>query len=286
MTKSLQRYADEWQKNAEADALWVILTDSRFYGKKWDVEAFFATGYEEIDRVFSFMEKTSVKIPSDTFLDFGCGVGRVSKALREKFRSGYGVDISKKMIEHARNYVQGVEFIANQTNSLDRFPDNSIDFVYSHIVLQHIPNEYQKGYIDEFLRILAPGGLAVFQIPVRLIHPEEIKPGAFYRFKQSIKRTFPFLVSLKRWIIPPKNFHFDFKYEMHPLPDDIVRRICKIRKCNIEASPATNSCDPDHNGKVEFYNLVEHERVLEQSDESNLYLSCMYFVRKPENLDG
>ena len=42
------------------------------------------------------------------------------------------------------------------------------DFIYSNIVLQHIPREAQFGYVREFGRILKPGGIAVFQTPAGL----------------------------------------------------------------------------------------------------------------------
>lgn len=281
MTKPLADYAKEWQGNAEADALWIILTDPKYYGRKWDIRDFFATGEEEIGRVFRFMESKSVEVPAGCFLDFGCGVGRISKATRKRFRCGYGVDISPKMIELARSFVEGVDFIVNQTNSLDQFPDNSIDFLYSHIVLQHIPNEYQKRYVDEFLRIIRPGGLAVFQIPIEVINAQEIRLPFAYAAKLQIKRRFPFLIALKRWFIPPWQFHYDFRYEMHPLGYNEILGICEKRGCVIEAAPATNSCEADHNGKVEFYDLVGHKKILEDSGLPNRYLSCMYFVRKP-----
>jgi ubiquinone/menaquinone biosynthesis C-methylase UbiE len=281
MTKPLSKYANEWKKNAEADAFWVILTDSRYYGKKWDIKEFFATGEEEIGRIFRFMERQSIKPPSGSFLDFGCGVGRASKALRERFQYGYGIDISPKMIDLARTHAENVEFIVNQTNSLNQFSDNSIDFIYSHIVLQHIPAEYQEKYIDEFLRILKPGGLSVFQVLAQVIHLREVKHSAYNCFKKFIKNTFPFLVSLKRGLLPPRHFHFDFKYELHPLSGNVIDRICITRECVVEASPATNSCDADHNGKVVFYDFAEHKKKLEESKENNLYLSRMYFMRKP-----
>jgi hypothetical protein len=34
MTKSLNEYVKEQKTNAEAEAFWVILTDSRYYGGK------------------------------------------------------------------------------------------------------------------------------------------------------------------------------------------------------------------------------------------------------------
>jgi SAM-dependent methyltransferase len=281
MTKSLDEYAKEWQGNAETDAFWVILTDSRYYGGKWDVDTFFSTGEEEIGRVFSFMDRALIRVPSGSFLDFGCGVGRISRVLRKKFERGFGVDISPKMIELARTYVPDVEFIVNQNDSLERLEHDSVDFVYSHIVLQHIPNQYQKRYIEEFLRIIRPGGLAAFQIPIEVINPQEIRPPFSYRVKQKIKRRFPFLIALKRWLFPPKQFHYEFRYEMHPLEDNEIRSICEKRGCVIEAAPATNSCDPDHNGRVDFYDMPEYKKKLEQSGMANRFLSCMYFVRKP-----
>jgi len=281
MTKSLDEYAKEWQGNAEADALWVILTDSRYYGRKWDVAEFFSTGEEEIARVFNYMKQKSITVPSGSFLDFGCGVGRVSRALQKRFEQGYGVDISPKMIELAHAYVPDIEFMVNRSDSIEQFFNDSLDFVYSHIVLQHIPNHYQKRYIDEFLRILRPGGLAVLQVLVEIIHHRKINPGFLYRIKQEVKLYLPFLVGIKRWLIPPKSFHYEFKCEMHPLPDDDIRLICERKRCVIESAPATNSCEPDHNGQIEFYDLREHKRSLEESGLPNRYLSCMYFVRKP-----
>ena len=48
---------------------------------------------------------------------------------------------------------------------LDGIGDRSIDFVYSSIVLQHIPRPYSLAYLREFCRVIRPGGLIVFQIP-------------------------------------------------------------------------------------------------------------------------
>lgn len=281
MAKNINQYAKEWENNAEADAFWVILTDSKYYGRKWNVDEFFATGDEEIGRVFNFMKERGIDVSSwGSFLDFGCGVGRNSKALRKRFDGGFGLDISDKMIELAQKYVQGVKFIVNKSDCLDQFANDSIDFIYSHIVLQHIPNEFKKKYMNDFLRIIKPGGLAVFQIPIDIINPQVVIPPLSVRVKKIIKQLFPFLVTLKRKLIPPKNFSYEFQYEMHIFSDEVVRVICDKHSCVIEAAPATNSCEADHNGKVEFYAMTEHRQKLKISGLPNRYLSCMYFVRK------
>lgn len=278
MHKKIIDYAKEWQNNAEADALWAILTNSTYYGNKWDVADFFATGEEEISRVFRFMEQQTLNLPSGKFLDFGCGVGRLSKALKRRFGLGVGVDISPKMTELARGYVRDVEFVTNQNDSLAFLEDSSIDFIYSHLVLQHIPNYYQKHYITEFLRMLRPGGLAVFQIFLEIINPCE---PIIFKLKRVLKELMPFLIIIKRRLNNPATPHHDIRFEMHPLPNCEIQKICEQHGCVIEAAPATNSCDANHNGNVVFYDAVKQRKLLEESGRPNQYFSCMYFVRKP-----
>jgi SAM-dependent methyltransferase len=101
-------------------------------------------------------------------LDFGCGIGRLSQALADHFDKVYGVDISPKMIklaqQHNRNGVR-VEYVCNPESELKRFADGSIDMILSWITLQHVRPRYARRYMQEFLRVLAPGGLLMFQYP-------------------------------------------------------------------------------------------------------------------------
>ncbi|MGB2888943.1 MAG: class I SAM-dependent methyltransferase, partial [Candidatus Acidiferrales bacterium] len=39
------------------------------------------------------------------------------------------------------------------------------DFIYSSFTLQHMAPRYAKGYLREFMRVLAPGGVLVFNLP-------------------------------------------------------------------------------------------------------------------------
>jgi ubiquinone/menaquinone biosynthesis C-methylase UbiE len=284
MVRSVKEYASDWQENAEADAFYSILTNPKFYGGKWNATAFYKTGEAEISRLFSYMQKASIATPNGLFMDFGCGAGRTSKALRKRFTGGYGVDISPKMISLANSYVQGVSFFVNQRDYLEYFADQSVDFIYSHIALQHIPNDYQKRYINEFMRIISRGGLAVFQVPIEVVASQSIKQSFTHQIKQKLKECFPSLLALKRKYTASNGFHFDFKIEMHALPFEEVKDICDARGCVIEAHPSTNSCERDHNGKIEFYDLKEERGRLEKHNRLNRYLSCMFFVRKPTGL--
>jgi SAM-dependent methyltransferase len=102
-------------------------------------------------------------------LDFGCGVGRLTQALAPHFVRVYGVDIAPSMIEQAEilnRHGENCRYLLNQSSDLSLFPDAMFDFIYSQIVLQHMAPRYALKYVAEFLRVLRPGGVAVFQLPV------------------------------------------------------------------------------------------------------------------------
>jgi SAM-dependent methyltransferase len=103
-------------------------------------------------------------------LDFGCGVGRHARVLAEHFDSVVGVDVSEEMIRLARGLnegIEGLEFVVNADERLAGMPSGEFDLVQSQLVLQHLPGEdVILGYIGEMLRVLRPGGLLFFQVPV------------------------------------------------------------------------------------------------------------------------
>jgi ubiquinone/menaquinone biosynthesis C-methylase UbiE len=82
-----------------------------------------------------------------------------------------GVDVAETMIEQARrlNHGSACTFVLNETNDLARFEDSTFDFVYSALVLQHLPTvEVIRAFIAEFLRVLNLRGLLAFQLPTRV----------------------------------------------------------------------------------------------------------------------
>src|SRR5215467_894360 len=105
--KSLDRLQENWEGFARADPLWAICADSKRLGNKWTKEEFFATGETEIARVLQYVESLGLK-PERTAsaLDFGCGVGRLTRVLARHFHQCLGVDISPTMIRMAQEFNQ------------------------------------------------------------------------------------------------------------------------------------------------------------------------------------
>jgi glycosyltransferase involved in cell wall biosynthesis/SAM-dependent methyltransferase len=157
-----------WNEFGKRDPLWAILTDESKRDNKWDLADFFATGEREINGVMQSAEKLGHTFARRTALDFGCGVGRLTQALCGHFKECHGIDIAESMVEQARQHNRyGVRchYHVNRQPDLSLFANDTFDFVYTNIVLQHNPPAMSRRFIQEFLRILTPNGLLVFQMP-------------------------------------------------------------------------------------------------------------------------
>jgi SAM-dependent methyltransferase len=169
----LQRHWNEWGRR---DPYWAIISRPDRRGNRWDLEEFLRTGVDEIDELLEWLRELHVTVRTGRALDFGCGVGRLTQALARTFAQCDGVDIAPSMIEHANTLNQfgdRCRYHVNDRDDLALFDDGVFDLVYSDIVLQHIAPEFSAAYVREFTRVLAPGGVVVFQLPSHLLASDE-----------------------------------------------------------------------------------------------------------------
>ena len=152
--------------------MWGALMDPAKKGGGWESDAFYAAGEVEIATVFDYLgERDVMPDLNGHALDFGCGIGRLSQALARRFRVVTGVDISPTMVSRAtaeNRYPDSCSYVLNEAEDLSRFPDRSFAFIYTSVVLQHMEPRFSSLYVGEFTRLLAPGGVAVFQVPDRV----------------------------------------------------------------------------------------------------------------------
>jgi SAM-dependent methyltransferase len=238
---SLDKLKNVWESLAERDALWAILTDTSKADGKWDIEDFMATGSSEVDIVMRHLAAIG-RVPNfdSAALDFGCGVGRVTQALARRFASCVGVDISRQMIEKAGslNRYEHCRYLVHSDIPLP-FADESFSFIYSNIVLQHVPGRFAKQYLQEFVRVLAPGGVLVFGVQDSFAAPDLSSRMVRVRHILHLRSRMQSALGLSRGHM-----------QMHCLPESAVRRA--LGSAEVADIQWVNTGAKDFNGKLVY----------------------------------
>src|SRR5690348_1397015 len=119
----LSRSKQCWEDMAQLDPCWAILSDPAKKFGKWNLDAFYLTGEQEILKLMDSVRDLGYPRVMDSALDFGCGLGRLTRALSNYFSRCVGVDISEEMIRRAKDLNASnprCEFLAN-SDALSQF---------------------------------------------------------------------------------------------------------------------------------------------------------------------
>jgi SAM-dependent methyltransferase len=168
VTKPLEQFSKDWNTLGRDNPYGAILTGASGELADWNLEKFLATGRADAARFVASLDRIAPAARRGRLLDFGCGVGRVSRALADHFESVVGTDAAESMIAHARKLnasCSNCQFVVNPRFDLRVFDTGSFDVVYSRLVLQHIPPVLVRGLIPELVRVLTPDGVLMFQLP-------------------------------------------------------------------------------------------------------------------------
>jgi SAM-dependent methyltransferase len=180
-----QRFAkDYWDGRAARDAHFSIWGDPSVSNpEQLDASAFARSGEVSAQQLLPLINPTS------TCLEIGCGIGRILKPLAQHCNRVIGVDISPNMIAKAREYLAGVrnfELIVGDGATLPGVSDQSLDLVYSLLVMIHVDKRSAYRYFREIQRVLRPGGLALLQFQNML------SPKGLELFQGVVDSDYPF----------------------------------------------------------------------------------------------
>jgi SAM-dependent methyltransferase len=128
-----------------------------------DTTLFYSRGSEIADLMLSpTLKRLGFDPQGATVLDIGCGIGRFFPGFQALgFGQMWGIDVSQEMIIQARKVcpVENARFIVGDGRNFTEIDDQSVDFCWSYVVLQHLPEtSIVWGYLDELSRVLVPGG--------------------------------------------------------------------------------------------------------------------------------
>lgn len=160
---SFEQVRKDWSTLGNQDPLWAVLVDSDKRGGRWDADAFFALGRDDVADAREQMAALGMPTTWSRVLDFGCGAGRLSQALADHADEVVALDVAPSMLARARGFDRSggrVSFVLVEHPDLRAFADGSFDLVFTERVLQHLPREALETYLSEFVRILRPGGVA------------------------------------------------------------------------------------------------------------------------------
>ena len=179
MFKSIQRsksrQARDWDDLAAVDPLWAVLSLDDKRNGRWDLNVFLSTGEAEVEHMLATAARLGRPKRRESALDFGCGVGRLTRALARHFDETVGIDVSERMLEHARRLNADTPHVSFANG--DGPPPGRFDLVVANLVLQHLPSKaLARENIVRLIEAARPDGLVVFQLPTRLPLPQRLQP--------------------------------------------------------------------------------------------------------------
>src|SRR6185436_6046223 len=120
------RSDQDWQELATREPYFAVLTDERFLTNRLTDDAratFFASGEDDVAELFALVrEHLAADFAPRSALDFGCGVGRLARALAKRVERVVGLDVAPAMLVLARQNVPSATFVS-------ALPDVEFDFI-------------------------------------------------------------------------------------------------------------------------------------------------------------
>jgi ubiquinone/menaquinone biosynthesis C-methylase UbiE len=113
--------------------------------------------HKPLDR--ELLDRFAVEVAgSGEVCDMGCGPGQVARHLRDAGAKVFGLDLSPRMLEQARQFNPDISFIEGDMTSLD-LPDGTLAGIAAFYAIVNIPKESLPSVFREMQRVLQPGGL-------------------------------------------------------------------------------------------------------------------------------
>lgn len=118
-----------------------------------------------------------------TILDFGCGWGRITRFFLKDVMAEnlHGLDVMPAMIETCKSTMQYGNFSIINPEPPTNFAANTFDIIFAFSVFSHLAEDVHIKWIEEFSRLLKPGGILV----------ATTQPRRFLDLCESLRGTFP-----------------------------------------------------------------------------------------------
>jgi len=136
--------------------------------------------------------KEAAKLVSGTVLEVGSGEGYGILTLASKSEKYIAIDKFGTTITEELKKENDIEFMKMNVPPLNGIADNSVDFVVSFQVIEHIQND--EKFVEEIFRVLKKGGKMILTTPNILMslsrNPWHIREYTPFEMKEILKTSF------------------------------------------------------------------------------------------------
>jgi len=154
-----------------------------------------------------------VEVGAGAVVDLGCGRGELLELLRDAGIAARGVDTNRRMLEHCR--ARGLDVVeADGLAHLRSLPDASLAAVVGVHLIEHVEFATLLQLFDESLRVLRPGGVAIFETP----NPANLLVGSC-NFYQDPTHRHPIPSPLAQYVAEARGLCRVRILPLHPYPD-------------------------------------------------------------------
>ncbi len=144
-------------------------------------------------------------------VDVGAGRGEWLELLREHGLAARGIDLNGAMVEACQ--ALGLDCIqGDAVAELARLADQSLGAVTGFHIIEHLPFRAMVALFDEAWRVLAPGGVILFETP----NPENLQVGSRYFYLDPTHRN-PLPGEMVQMIAEARGFREARIQPLHPM---------------------------------------------------------------------
>ena len=135
-------------------------------GSGTDADQFIWVGRELADSIGAAVADSGSPLEEmGAILDFGCGSGRVARHWAGlEGPEVHGCDYNPALVGWCAENLPFVHAAQNELAPPAPYEADSFDLVYAFSVLSHLDEDLQRAWVEEWSRILRPGGLLIVSV--------------------------------------------------------------------------------------------------------------------------
>jgi O-antigen chain-terminating methyltransferase len=186
------------------DAFYVALEDE-FRGSHDEIQ-------ERLREYLPILEDVGAGAPAMPILDVGCGRGEWLELLRQRGWQSSGVDLNRVLIAICQE--RGLPVTeADAIEHLRSLPEASLGAVTAFHLIEHLPLPRLIALLDAIVRVLKPGGVAIFETP----NPNNVFTSSRYFYLDPTHRH-PIPPQLGQFLVEARGLRRIEVKELHPWP--------------------------------------------------------------------